>query len=333
MRLQSLLAAAILALEGASAHPTNSHAHLHKLRLRDVLSKRTKYDTSHVNWDEALKDVDWSKVDYDGTGATPSDSSTPSTDTGVKTVEKATKSDDSNDDASKPSSDSQSEDDSKSTSTSESSGGSGSCLDLTKLSKRATHQQDAWGGNSENNIHPTSDCKPTGDYSLTFVNNRGSKKTYWLWNKAGNGGEGFPNGMMIEATKIFDLEDGQSATWLFDAGSLIGFSEDCGRATNSGNVPNCNVGEASFADNNLVGGSDGSSFYDVSKVTNTLLKGKTPEPSEIPMTISAPGKDESSLTQCNYVESTQNSPGNFPPGKSGCDIGSKSDYHVKVTFG
>lgn len=316
MKVQCLLTAAVLALEGVSAHPTLSHGHLHALKLRDVLSKRIQYDTSNVKWDEALKNVDWDSV-FGKSGKTGGSGGNSASTAPVKPASQPSPSQSSSGSSGKSSG-----------------GGPGSCLDLTKLGKRATTQQDSYMGNSQGNIHPEANCQSSGKYSLTFVNNQGSKQTYWLWNKAGTGSANAPNGMMIPASHIFDLENGQKATFTFDANSLIGFSQACGRATANGGVPNCNIGEASFADGNTAGGSNGGSFYDVSLVPVTMISQNGGNPSKIPMSLSAPGYTESSLSQCNYVQPTDNFPINAPSG--GCNCGTQSsgeDFHVTAKFG
>lgn len=337
MKVQALIAAAALALQSVSALPGIHHAHLHKLHLRDVLAKRIDYNQEGL-YSDIDKEVDWDCVFHrNGKGpdcdprkksgqqeaktetqtSQAEDSSPKPSETTPVTGDKSQQSPTSSEGSSKPSQ--------------KSSGGSGKCLDLKALEKRATAQQDGYRGNSDGNIIGESQCQSSGEYSLTFVNNRGSKKTYWLWNKSNKQNQ---DGMMSTPQKTFDLEDGQKATFTFEPNSLIGFTEACGRAAANGGVPNCNVGEASFNDQNYAGGSNGGSFYDISMVPVTDIKQNGGSPSIIPMTLSADGFDDSTTENCAYFVATDNSPQR--PGASGkCNCGPQGDqpFHVTATFG
>ena len=326
MKISAILAVAVAALEGVNAHPTISHAKFHKLRLRDLLKKKD-LDLSGVDWNTALAGKDWSKVNYDTPGGTQPPANTGSGSSAPPTEDKSVAK------AAAGSTSGGSSGQSQTSSSQSAPGGSGKCLNVKALlSKRATAQQDGYVGNTQGNITPEPNCQSSGHYSVTFVNKRGSTKSYDIWNKIGTDGK--QSGMMSKPAQSFKLEDGQSATFTFGPNSQIGFSEDMGRAAGNGGVPNGPVGEVNFNDHNFGGGSDGGSWYDVSMVTVNDIKKAGGSPMNVPITLTADNWDPSTNTNCVYTDSSQNSPVN--PGKSGkCACGPRdaSDLHITATFG
>lgn len=351
MQIHALVLAA-LACEAALAQPAHRHTHQHKRGLGEVLGKRWGTPKGGWNDDSNYVGVDWNKAYDEGTkeqggdggdqsSGTPSVSSSPSqtADQSGPTSHAATSSSSSsNDGDSKSTSKSSSDGDSSSSSSSNSSGGSGSCSNLADFGlqnskfKRATYEQDTYVGNTGgskwgSNIKPEPSCEPSGEYSLTFVNNMSSKKEFLIWDKIGE--DGTMDGMMKPALSFW-LEDGQKAVFSIESNSQVGFSINEGRAAANGGVPNCNIGELNIDDQNSHGGS----AYDVSLVTLNDIKKNGGSPNEYPLKISAPGYSESTNSNCVYTDSSQNSP--VQPGADGkCAMGpiDSSSFHVTAVFG
>ena len=358
------LVLATFVLERTLAQPAHRHSHHHKRSLREVLSKR--WGEPPTGWDDGniYKDVDWSKVNYNGGGngetkggaGTPSSASpapTASTDSPAPGVE--------NKMAVQPAAEASGQSSPKPSSQGgnaggggkggDKKGGDGSCSNLADVwetgdttsqgptaatarkNKRATLEQDTYVGNTGDqkygsNMKPESNCETGATYSLKFTNNMGSDEDFWLWNKIGADGQ--MNGMMKNAHYKFHLANGQSAVFSVESNTQTAFSHACGRAAGNGNVPNCNVGEANFDDQMSKGGS----AYDVSMVTYNDIKKAGGSPRLVPMTISADGYDESTASNCVYTESSQNAP--VQAGSSGkCAMGpiDASPFHVNVVYG
>ena len=371
MRVQSLVLLATLALQGSVAQPAHRHTHLHKRSLQDVVEKRQPWDTSKDKagmsqewWDKQLKNKDWNEVFPNGKPAEGKpvvsekyeESAKDSASEGKKADQKAddsksskgeetekkagdAKSSSSEFSGSKGNSDSDNKSDDDSSSTAD-------CSDLSDLhvegdnkSKRATVQQVKYKGNTgssgyNSNIKPEKNCKPSGKYSLTIIN-EGETSDFWIWNKVGADGQPV-SGMMGEGNQEFKLKKGQKAVFSFESNTQMGFSKAIGRAATRGNVPNGNVGEANFDDGNVAGGAKGSA-YDVSMVTYNEIKdparGPVGTPVLVPMTISRKGHDDSTTEKCVYTHDSQDSPVNPWNGKT-CDtvLPSSDPFHITATF-
>ena len=78
------LVLAVLALEGAIAHPAHGHAHVHKHKrdLADVLNKRVNFNDEAlykgINWKDSLKGVNWDAVFHKGGSSSAPATSSPS---------------------------------------------------------------------------------------------------------------------------------------------------------------------------------------------------------------------------------------------------------------
>ena len=333
---------ATLAFEATLAQPSNRHAHYHKRSLRDVLEKRWGTPPGGFDNPSIYNDVDWDKVLKGTSGnskqgqsdqpTTTTPTSSPS-ETGGQSGSTST----STSQSSSPSSSAGSS--SSSSSDSHSDGGSSSCSDLQDFNwekphrKRAEGFQDNYVGNTGgavygSNIHAERNCKPSLDHSLTFVNNLGSEKKFWIWNKIGSDKHSM-SGMMADR-KQFSLQNGQKATFSLEPNSQLGFSLAVGQADTNGGVPNGNIGELNIDDQLSKGGS----FYDVSLVTLNDIKKAGGHPIEYPLKISAPGWNDSSNSKCVYTDSSQNSPVN-PGGDGKCACGPTDgrSFHVTAVFG
>ena len=337
MQIHALVLAA-LACEAALAQPAHRHAHHHRRGLGEVLGKRWGTPKGGWNDDSNYVGVDFQKAYEEGVEEKSGGSGDSSSGTVSSSPSQTADQSGPTSHAATSSQSSSSGGDSSSSSSSSSSGGSGSCSNLadfalqTSMDKRATYEQDTYVGNTGganwgSNIIPEPSCNPSGEYSLTFLNNMSSKKEFLMWNKIGKDGK--MDGMMQPALSFW-LENGQKAVFSIESNSQIGFSINEGRAAANGGVPNCNIGELNIDDQNSHGGS----AYDVSMVTLNDIKNNGGSPNEYPLKISAPGYSESTNSNCVYTDSSQNSP--VQPGADGkCAMGpiDSSAFHVTAVFG